>query len=547
MAEPYDIRHDPETGQEFVRLPGADQYVPATPEQVDILEESGPIAFVNALGNSLGQAVTGGFALAGAPGAREAFGEYAANQEFRSAGAPVAAFTGSIAPDVAIGAATGGGGTLLRQAARVGGTEALLGAVRNPDDPLRGAAIQGGAGLVAGPVLGMAAGPTMRAGTRRGLEAVQPVIDRSRQALRGPQRPPDGVAFNPPRNLSAAAADDVSFETTERALAGFLEPEELAELSQDLNVGPLTTRGDDLALRARGGTDELDRAENIRQSEELYRSDVVTDRIAGGGRSINAIRDNAQEAATRVVMRELGEPVSDRLTNQTINRIGAALGREFDEAAEAAGNLKFEQGDLDALNNIRFEAVADDARLVDAEIEKIVSDLEKASETTGPSGELSMQAAQQARTRLGDKIQKAAKAGNFTRAQSLGEVQDVLDAIVDRQLPADVADNLAEARYKYRIYKALQRNTSTTDAGGKLNLISFNRSMERMGNRSYRLSGRSEAGEKFGRTMETLEYLTSRIEPSSGTAQRLLAKIPGGATGGGLVGAGILGGAALSE
>ncbi len=117
-------------------------------------------------------------------------------------------------------------------------------------------------------------------------------------------------------------------------------PEELVDPGEDMRLGPLTTRGDDVALKPRSGTDELQRVDEIRQSEEFYRCDVLTDRNAMGGRSINATRDNGQEAATRIVLHEFGEPIGYRLTNSNMGRIWENLGAEFEDAAARLARRK---------------------------------------------------------------------------------------------------------------------------------------------------------------------------------------------------------------
>ena len=414
---------------------------------------------------------------------------------------------------------------------------------RSRADPLA-AGIGGGAGLAAEALLpGAVAGRLARGGARMaaprvvgpGTAAQRPLVGRFTDTA---ARVVDGV-----RGRTPAAADGAmgaqrtapglrSADVGERALRGMLEPEQLDELAADLSLGKLYTPGDALALRAAAGGDDIARAEVRRESEELFRSNVALDRMAGGGRqSINAIRDEGAEAANRVVLNELGENIGTRLTATNMRRIGDELGQTFEDAAEAAGDLRFTGDDRAALEWLGRQATADDARLVDGYVGDINANMNEA-------GALPQKAARQIRNNLGKDISNAAQAGDFSRAQTLGDLQDVLDGIVERQLPQEVAEGLFDARYKYRIFKALERSTATVDAGGKVNLASFMRAYQRRNRFGSNTANEGQRGEGFFRKMETLRYLQTKVQPSSGTVQRLLANSPAAAAAGTAAGVG---------
>lgn len=335
------------------------------------------------------------------------------------------------------------------------------------------------------------------------------------------------------RALNAAVNPNPSNVSQERALRGMLTPNELDELSADFSAGKLYTPADEKALTARVGTDELSAADAARQTEELMRTDIVMDRAMGRGRSINGIRDEAADMITKVVMRELGENIATRATSANMRDIRARIGDDFEEVAKAAGDLNFNGRDVYKLDFATASAGADDAGIVGKIVEAIKTDIKNSV--------MPNKTAAQWRTTLNNGISNAANGGRFERAQSLGEVLDVLDDIVERQIPQDVAETLAEARYRYRIFKALERSTASTDAGGQVNIRSFMNAYQRRGNRFGRSVAKGEQGEQFYRTLETLRYLTDRVEPSSGTMQRLLANTAKGAGGAGMTGAGLTG------
>ena len=176
-------------GVVYFKPPGAmgpQDLIPVNDEQIGRITESGAEAFLRSIGNSINQVSTGLAAIAGSPEARQAFDQLSAAQGERAMGSPVASMLGSVAPDVALGAVTGGTGTLARRAAITGATEGLLGAARNPDDPLTGAAVQGTIGALA-PGLGDAVGgavsfatPRVSALTRRVANRMTGAVDDSR-------------------------------------------------------------------------------------------------------------------------------------------------------------------------------------------------------------------------------------------------------------------------------------------------------------------------------------------------------------------------------
>ena len=378
-----------------------------------------------------------------------------------------------------------------------------------------------------GAILGRSAGS--RIGLRAGADAIEASAESAARR----------ASINAARNADNAAAGNGPL------LRGFLQADELDDLAAEFSSGRLYTPGDARTLRATTPA-EMDQGNALRQTEELGRSNIAADRALGMGRSINGIRDNAEAIGTKVVMREMGDNTDELLTSTKLNELGREIAKPFEDAAKEAGAFKFTPADVNDLQEAAARAGADDANLVNRFVERMTSDMkatDAAAATQASAREMNNSVARQYRTQLGKEISNAANAGRFDRAQALGEIQDVLDTIVQRQVSSETSDALTEARKRYRTYKAVQRSTATTSAGGEINIRSFMNAYQRR-NRGGRNSRSDERRDKFYRTMETLNYLTQRVEPSSGTAQRLLA---GGAaqTAGGIAAAGAAGAAAM--
>ena len=259
MAD-YDIAHDPKTGQNYVALPGSDQYVPVNEDQLRALDESGPEAFVRSIGNSAGQLLTGAIALTGEPSAREQFGNLAAVQQMRQAGSPWAATAGSLVPDVAIGMATGGTGSIGARLALGGGAEAFLGAARNPDAPLQGAALQGslgalGVGIGAGLGVGASAVTArMSRPAQRIVSSAEDVVAANRAATAATQPARAGLETGPLGGApgTAGVEDMVAGSRLRRMTEDLLFPDtdpnvQAIELADELGMrlSPAMRRGND--------------------------------------------------------------------------------------------------------------------------------------------------------------------------------------------------------------------------------------------------------------------------------------------------------------
>ncbi|MCP4823967.1 MAG: hypothetical protein GY892_07590 [Shimia sp.] len=517
-----------ETGQLFVVGQNGDP-VPIQPQDIAELEAGSVSQFFSAAERGLGTIATGAGSLMGLEGTRESFNELERQGEVQGAVNRIQQL-GQYAPDVVAGVATGGG-SLTATAGKAALVEGMLGAARNPDAPVQGAIQQGAIGAattLTGGVLAPVVVGGIRVGTQAGNKLAQrfnsvadDVIERSRVRA---------DSINAARNASP------EYSTQGRILAGQNTVEQMDELALDFgyNKGDLYTTG--MARQLRATTDAEDAAATaLREQEELFASNVLLDRTGGGGKSINKVQDNLKDVSTKVVMRELGENLESRMTWQNMRRIEEEIVQPFKDAQAKAGPIKIEADDVVELNDIKLKAEANDERLVTKYIDDIEADVAK------EGGKLTPQDAQQLRTRLGNDIMQASKRGQAERAGSLADLRDVLDNAMERNLDGETLEALTEARQKYRVLKTVQRSAATIDPSGKININSFIKAWQRSGNNRY---GRTSKGfDEFNRNLETLNNLGSKMTPSSGTAQRLIAGAASGPVA--AVGAAAIGGAGL--
>ena len=517
-----DYVKDPETGEVFV-LSVTGEPIPVQAGDIKELEAGSLEQFGRAAVRGVGTLATGAGSLLNAAGmetfdgAREKFDELGRQGAVQGAVNPIQQ-TGAFAPDIAAGIATGGG-SLLGTLGRTAAVEGALGAMRNPDEPIRGAATQAAIGATAafgGALLAPVVVGGIKVGTKAGNQlrnrfgnVAESVVQRSRAQT---------DSINAARNASP------EYSSGGRILGGQNTVAQMDELALDLGMkqGDLYTSGMERQLNATTKA-EMDAGTALREQEELFSTNVALDRTGGGGKSINQVKDNIEEAGTQVVMRELGENLESRMTWQNMQRLEDEIVQPFKEAQEQAGPIKLETGDTSAIDDIVVRAEANDERLLQNYIDNMNDDIAKGG------GELKPKDAQQLRTRLGKDILSASKNGQAARAGSLSDLRDVLDSAMERNLDGETLEALTDARHKYRVLKSVQRSTATTGGGGKLNIRSFINAWQRSGNNQY---GRTSKGsEAFNRNLETLQNLNEKITPSSGTAQRLIAGAASGPIG----------------
>ena len=123
------------------------------------------------------------------------------------------------------------------------------------------------------------------------------------------------------------------------------------------------------------------------------------------------------------------------------------------------------------------------------------------------------------------------KGSTYDAGTALSEAEDVITSRFEKGLSADDQASFAEAQHRWKIIKALEANLRSTDAGGKVNVGTFSN--------AYLGRKPNIRGDEFGKDLEAMRFLTQRLSPSSGTAERLQGGVLRGGLG--LLGAGGLG------
>jgi hypothetical protein len=380
---------------------------------------------------------------------------------------------------------------------------------------LAGAAIGGALG--GGSILG---GNILAKGAARLAEPVAGLVGRTKRTM--------GNLVGENRSLSAAAADGgVAFEGSEPILSGMTRGMGLDELSADLGIGRLGTRSERRMLET-ASPEEFAAAKSMREKEQLFASNIIGDTALGG---VTGTRANARLGLNRLVSREVGMPNTDQFTQTATNAARKETSKVFNESFEAAGDLRFEADDLAKFDEAVLQSSADGRPQVEAVINDIKADMT-------PEGVLPNDKAVATRNRLTKYMDGAGS--DMPRRQALEDVREALDDIIERQAvlkDPGVAEALAEARYRWRILSSLEA-PGAVDAGGDINIRSFSNAMKRHGNKGLRRTRMNERGRQFAEHLETLDFLSQKVVPSSGTAERLIASTMNTLTGPAAIGAG---------
>ena len=309
-------------------------------------------------------------------------------------------------------------------------------------------------------------------------------------------------------------------DETGRALQGFLTMDEAAQTGLPL------TYGDELALTARN-SDELAHSQRVRNAEEVKRSDPIL------GGLIERTREAQKDWATQQVKQRLGIEGGMQLTDDVLGQKLNELGGEFDKFADDIGSVTL--GDVATqLDDIAEQATGTHG----GQIQKIAEDAKKMAGQN--DGALTGQDWQLLRTRLGKMVEAGGRQGDAAKIGDAVEMQNILIDLMESSLPQASKEAMQVTRSQYGLAKTLLKRTGNLSADGRVNSRSLYGSLKTAG------KIRNRADDSLLRMLETDRFLTDRITPSSGTAERLLAN-PGrvAITGGiGLAGAGAIGGGA---
>lgn len=491
------LGRSPSTGQMFVKLPGG-RVQEITPDQAEQIA-----ANPGAAQNFLESAVSGAkeMLLGGAsmllPGeydrelARKELAPVQQEMQARGMQSPVSTLLGQAAPYVAAdAAAVATGGVPLAV-----GVGALTGASGSPDDPLLGAALGAGGGLLAGAV---PAAQRVLTNTDLGLPAIGnmtfpvPGVLGAGGQPRMAQRVMSQID-NAGGAGGAGGAGRVAGEAGEaqgRVWQGLMTADELDAMGVPL------TNSQRMSLNA--ATDaEMNAARKMKWVEDIRGIDP-------------AITGAQRQAFTSMVKSELGIAGPEALTDTVVGNALKQAGKEIGEITAARGPIPLGE---DALTRIRG-VVADADTTHAGALNNILTDLEAALKRG--SGSVEPSDYQKILTRLNNMT----KPGNaFGKLEDAGKILDELHTALEKGLAPAQKEALANARYRYKIGKTL----SETGARGNdwnVNPVSFGSRWDK------RISQTLRGQDTLGRAADTFSSL-GRLEANAGTTlQRVFAKAP---------------------
>lgn len=295
----------------------------------------------------------------------------------------------------------------------------------------------------------------------------------------------------------------------QRPLEGFLAADE-AEA-----VGLPLTKGDRLALDATS-REAFDRAASRRSREELMRSGELSDAIFTG---VNETREAQQSWLTSRIAQELGDPTATNLTPAARQRIRgdvqSTFKKYFDDAPVRASINDMTNADMAKMQDVADVPTPNAERVVRQQVDKIEN-----HRLSGREHPDDVQQGHLAEKRS-DLADRSEEAGDYELGSNLSQLREVVEDVLERQYKGDdIATNaIRDARKRWRVLKALER-TNATDPAGDINPRSFLNAYKAVTPRYKRLT-RASRGD-LEAELETLNWLTTKVQPDSGTAQRLL-------------------------
>lgn len=538
-----DVLFSKSQNQYYARLPG-NRYIPLDgPEQAEIVREGGVEALLQGAANTVGKTVYGAGTLLGVPGAEERFREVESNQAVREATSPTAGFAGSFVPDVVIGAATGGTGTLARRAGLTAAVEGGLGAAQNPDNPLLGGALGAAGGAVGGALFGTAS-PGARKGidlfntienqvtgrtTRRAeIRAYQEAAETG-QPVKSPNkvvRADDGI--NAARNVNATG------ELTEKILGkGIFSSDYMLDrygMPTSQAQKTIIDTGDPMAFNAARAKDN---------------DDFNTWRARGGGKGswkdafqpiddYGSLRVTQQDAVNRAVMEAMG---SNKIAASR-NNIGDArrqISNSYNEIAKRAGPIQSD--DLVSTIDDMIEDAGAEGPVANALTKaqaKIARELEDGYLAPDKFLAIKNEIAKLMRQAYG-------REPNLELGDALRQLDDMMDTKLMQALDAEDRTDMMSNRHKWAVANTALRTSAATNARGDINLRSFINAY-RQGNRGYKIGyDKSE----FAKFLDTADAIMFRETRDSGTPQgnaALVGMLLEGAGMAGIPGANTIGG-----
>jgi hypothetical protein len=513
-----------EAGQLWVRPPGTVTPRPVTREQADLLisDEGAGTAFLESIREQGSQIGAGIQKLVG-PEYNQAWADQElarsrSTQSARSMQSPYASGAGAIVPELGLAAATGGSSIPLMI-----GAEAALGAVRNPENPLAGAALAGGLAAVVPGAAALVRGAPAAAGRVGGLLDQLGYGGGPGMSMVAP-----GARSTAAGRVAARIGDDVPGAPpapgTARVMQGTLTPDELRQLG--LEVSP----GQRMMLEA------TDQRQFMNAKNRRFVEDTNQD-VPGLGGGIRQLRDQQEGFLGDMIKRELGDMSVANMTPENIGQQLKAQGKIIGKFGEVAGPVQLADDALVQMDDIVGRSNLDYKGVIETQVADIKAALERGGGLMQPRD------FQQIHSNLGKIIAGSHGEGQAGKLAAASDVQDFLQQALHKQLPEAAKAELSQARYRYRILKTLG-NYGVTNVRGEVNPASFQRYWNKRTSQSQ--WGRAE--DTLGRTAYTVNNLLAPTAHTGNTLMRGLINTParvvqagpGGAVAG-AVGAGLVG------
>ncbi|WP_164658253.1 hypothetical protein [Tropicibacter sp. Alg240-R139] len=430
------------------------------------------------------------------------------------------------------------------------GTDAALGAVQNPENPVAGAiigaAIGGSTNVVASGAakgaqrgLDIARQASNAASTRAGIRAVQ------RQAAEGTIPVPRNVPDDTPTPLrleptdrmgSMGAAKNVtpSGELSTRVVGeGMLTSKQLADdygFPTSAAQKELLDTNDPAKFEAARAQDKEDFDTWRSRGAQMAPLRAAKD-FAKPIDDYGALRTMQQRSLNKEVMRAMGEPNAVTATRGNVGEARKAISKSYDEIALRAGDIQA----ADLVDEIA--RIVDDNALDDTVARKLQRYGEQILAKIDNQGRITAEQFMGIKNKVAADLRNAyGREPNLELGDALSDVSQAMDARLMNSLDAEDRADLLANRRKWGVANAALRSGAATNARGDVNITSFINSYAR-GNRRYKIGYDNT---RFAQFLDTAAAAMFKESRDSGTPAGLAPMLQGIAEVVGIPGAGLL-------
>jgi hypothetical protein len=305
------------------------------------------------------------------------------------------------------------------------------------------------------------------------------------------------------RNAATAAARTPPFQPGEaRVFEGYLTPQEAAAAKLPMSAG-------DVRLLGARTAEERAVAEQMKTAEALR----ATDKLGVIGGNLSKIESDKLAWGTDFLKQQLGITGNATLTPATVGKLFTKLGGQFDDYAKQVGAIPYGQTEKAAFDAVLSQAEGGHASM----LATMAKRLEEAAMVN--KGVIPPKVWSSIRHDLGTTIKSAGGQGNYAKLYDAAEMQTVLDDMLHAAASPEAQAAITETRKQYGIIKTALSRDSGINASGDVNPATFfNAYMKKSPGRYMNFEN-----DPVARTFGTLNFLTKKYVPSSGTAERLLA------------------------